>query len=144
MLKFSHIARGITPAHAGNTLTNQIESSLFRDHPRSRGEYGFASYVDASFSGSPPLTRGILLNYDSETKAKGITPAHAGNTKSNHMVMRTHWDHPRSRGEYSIASLTELFLLGSPPLTRGILRFLLCLLVLTGITPAHAGNTSLW
>ena len=33
------IVRGITPACAGNTLTDEYKNLLAKDHPRLRGEY---------------------------------------------------------------------------------------------------------
>ena len=71
---------GITPAHAGNTSDLHLQSSYFRDHPRSRGEYLYNTCSYGKRSGSPPLTRGIHSSWVYECWSIGITPAHAGNT----------------------------------------------------------------
>ena len=49
----------ITPACAGSTDV-QITKVLYKeDHPRLRGEYTVSSAINAAFSGSPPLARGV-------------------------------------------------------------------------------------
>ena len=50
--------------------------------------------------------------------------------------------HPRSRGEYCSVLPSALALLGSPPLTRGILDQDGSSQTTKGFTPAHAGNTA--
>ena len=111
------------------------------DHPRSRGEYPFNARGEYYNQGSPPLTRGIHYTRFPARKFHGITPAHAGNTKSYNMIVRTEWDHPRSRGEYLLIQMFHLNKSGSPPLTRGIQNLLIAEKYFFGITPAHAGNT---
>ena len=75
--------------------------------------------------GSPPLTRGIHpKSYYAITHTR-FTPAHAGNT-----ILDTDPDvfekvHPRSRGEYTEHNHRIIDIQGSPPLTRGILLFLI-------------------
>ena len=113
-------------------------------------------------TGSPPLTRGILCRQAVCPFHPGFTPAHAGNTRLKLSVAFKCQVHPRSRGEYCVfvvgkciptgftpahAGNTTMYTLsppsykGSPPLTRGIQAFTLCLQPLFGFTPAHAGNT---
>ena len=72
----------------------------------------------------------------------GITPAHAGNTGNLQPFQYFRMDHPRTRGEYFENSSTQSFQKGSPPHTRGILYVSVGGVVVAGITPAHAGNTS--
>ena len=36
---------GITPARAGNTVESRYWSHIYRDHPRSRGEYGIFLHI---------------------------------------------------------------------------------------------------
>ena len=69
-----------TPAHAGNTLLNQLNQSWYRVHPRSRGEYLAKMTGMTEQVGSPPLTRGIPGNIKTLGGATRFTPAHAGNT----------------------------------------------------------------
>ena len=70
----------ITPAHAGNTFLLQVLRNIFRDHPRSRGEYKEKWKEQNTVLGSPPLTRGIPAEEYIQSLNGGITPAHAGNT----------------------------------------------------------------
>ena len=72
---------------------------------------------------------------------RGITPAHAGNTRRLPQEQRTPGDHPRACGEYVNLQGLALQHGGSPPRMRGILSFLATTTALVGITPAHAGNT---
>ena len=71
---------GITPAHAGTTLYNCFLPVQFKDHPRSRGDYGIPNSILIANEGSPPLTRGLLRLW---------LPTAVGAE-----------DHPRSRGDY--------------------------------------------
>ena len=69
-----------TPAHAGNTLLNQLNQSWYRVHPRSRGEYLAKMTGMTEQVGSPPLTRGIQRAFQPCSCRHRFTPAHAGNT----------------------------------------------------------------
>ena len=53
----------ITPACAGNTLTSGILIPPLWDHPRLRGEYWIYRLLWLSTPGSPPLARGIPVQY---------------------------------------------------------------------------------
>ena len=94
-----------TPAHAGNTLLNQLNQSWYRVHPRSRGEYCPGKPLYLQFIGSPPLTRGIPCEDDRHDGTSRFTPAHAGNTWKYKNIRRSNQVHPRSRGEYTKKSL---------------------------------------
>ena len=48
-----------TPAHAGNTISEDDLKAFEEVHPRSRGEYYISITGCAAILGSPPLTRGI-------------------------------------------------------------------------------------
>ena len=133
---------GITPAHAGNTPVRSRYPKIRRDHPRTRGEYSFSRLPGQSSRGSPPHTRGILFFSSFFGPSPGITPAHAGNTGNLQPFQYFRMDHPRTRGEYFENSSTQSFQKGSPPHTRGILYVSVGGVVVAGITPAHAGNTS--
>ena len=93
--------------------------------------------------GSPPLTRGPLRNKFADGLDGRITPAHAGTTRQPDLIIRGDRDHPRSRGDHRDAQATFLTKTGSPPLTRGPQQIDLDARKMTGITPAHAGTTSL-
>ena len=49
---------GITPAHAGKSLTVSPSRSGNRDHPRACGEKLYTNRYDVAQRGSPPRMRG--------------------------------------------------------------------------------------
>ena len=110
-----------TPAHAGNTPSS---------HP-----------LQIPDLGSPPLTRGILVDEPSTYLYGRFTPAHAGNTPYFDSLYAFYKVHPRSRGEYQIGNAQNVTAVGSPPLTRGIQLPLTYMFSYARFTPAHAGNT---
>ena len=113
-----------------------------RVHPRIRGEYSLPRFQNAPVMGSPPHTRGILLDGVIPAHRFRFTPAYAGNTRFCHRSSDHAQVHPRIRGEYSTAVMLRPPCLGSPPHTRGIpLCFNLSSLA-SGFTPAYAGNTT--
>ena len=113
--------RGITPAHAGTTYTDEKTRNYER--------------------GSPPLTRGQRHPLLVLSQAVGITPAHAGTTSSVLSLISSTQDHPRSRGDNIIMGRLTADPEGSPPLTRGQLQCFILLVQIFRITPAHAGTT---
>ena len=132
---------GITPAHAGKSKKSAASSGAFGDHPRSRGEKGRVRAGRERRIGSPPLTRGKELKRSLMDEVRGITPAHAGKSKTASCRRAMMWDHPRSRGEKHFVTSSSLFAMGSPPLTRGKAARTLPPLCLPRITPAHAGKS---
>ena len=92
--------KGITPAHAGNTLQNRKTRMKPEDHPRACGEYLCCFFFKPLFLGSPPRMRGIRSLSDLVRLVQGITPAHAGNTKDKAQQYVLNRDHPRACGEY--------------------------------------------
>ena len=96
----NYLLNGITPARAGNTQSQEPFFSFYRDHPRSRGEYGFVCGFSFLWMGSPPLARGIPDFLLFLQNLRGITPARAGNTSCASCAIWAARDHPRSRGEY--------------------------------------------
>ena len=94
------VAKGITPACAGNTVPATVSLQAVRDHPRLRGEY-FAVYGRVEkIVGSPPLARGIRSLIKFIPSLMRITPACAGNTSALITLSCRSKDHPRLRGEY--------------------------------------------
>ena len=91
---------GITPAYAGNTHTIDNIVVLGRDHPRLRGEHLKRQKTPYKLVGSPPPTRGTLIQRIEKCLINGITPAYAGNTSLSSIVCVFIWDHPRLRGEH--------------------------------------------
>ena len=70
-----------------------------------------------------------------------ITPAHAGNTRPSRKSVWQRKDHPRTCGEHAACMRAFASLLGSPPHMRGTPAEYQPVYTLSGITPAHAGNT---
>ena len=136
-----HYHVGITPAHAGNTVSFLPTAADQWDHPRTRGEYRMSAHSPKSNWGSPPHTRGIRVIKELRPTWVGITPAHAGNTIGSYLSQYLAKDHPRTRGEYIFDEDALSLLPGSPPHTRGIREIPIANGSYTGITPAHAGNT---
>ena len=132
---------GITPACAGNTHILHGFITVRGDHPRLRGEYDEVTGKPTYELGSPPLARGILVLVLTTGSADGITPACAGNTRSELSFLNGDRDHPRLRGEYTLFNQSVDTTPGSPPLARGIQTINESLDGTTGITPACAGNT---
>ena len=112
---------GITPAYAGNTANGFSGRPGRPHHPRLRGEYWPPTFVRNTEPGSPPLARGIRHVKLQDMLIGGITPACAGNTRSDAVMQawpgitpacagntvaasgssRLHWDHPRMCREYT-------------------------------------------
>ena len=72
----------ITPACAGNTSCFKNEVHSPRDHPRVCGEYLTNLLPTRRCPGSPPRVRGIPWDDFTWIVDDGITPACAGNTRS--------------------------------------------------------------
>ena len=138
---FAVLPLGIIPAHAGCTGEVPVSSSLFRDHPRSRGVHGTPAPSKAVTVGSSPLTRGAPGAQGSGAPQVGIIPAHAGCTEGDE-CRRAHLpDHPRSRGVHFVVVCWLVGRWGSSPLTRGARGEHRGVVPLTRIIPAHAGCT---
>ena len=75
-------------------------------------------------------------------KKEGITPAHAGNTNWWCSIVIPFGDHPRPCGEHFVKVKFNVTGSGSPPPMRGTRNHFFALSKISGITPAHAGNTS--
>ena len=136
-------AGGIIPALAGNTQNRYRRRGRVSDHPRSRGEYGNRIRIGFLQWGSSPLSRGIQFHASVCHGHCGIIPALAGNTGWRPMWWSPEWDHPRSRGEYDLASHHDSCSAGSSPLSRGIPWGVGDELLGRRIIPALAGNTEL-
>ena len=93
--------------------------------------------------GSPPPTRGTHLCSPFMLEVFGITPAYAGNTCYRGLFRLCNRDHPRLRGEHYGDNGAYWCQQGSPPPTRGTLRYKGGGASKRGITPAYAGNTCL-
>ena len=116
----THSFQGIIPARAGNMIAIMTMMISLWDHPRSRGEYAIQYVSIPKVKGSSPLARGILLRMFPSAIISGIIPARAGNIEQKDSSLPAAGDHPRSRGEYAVASPLYCFSMGSSPLARGI------------------------
>ena len=113
-------SRRIIPARAGFTPGSTRSTGRARDHPRSRGVYGFQAAVPTSGPGSSPLARGLRPRQQQRRQRPGIIPARAGFTGGGPGASARWPDHPRSRGVYANAFGTADAILGSSPLARGL------------------------
>ena len=134
-------AIGIIPARAGFTTPAAIPPARTRDHPRSRGVYRTRMTHSKIPRGSSPLARGLRGGPPRTIETSGIIPARAGFTRSSARTTRPWPDHPRSRGVYLATMLSGLFIGGSSPLARGLLRHLYRKQRRLRIIPARAGFT---
>ena len=136
------MARGITPACAGNSYFFSTPFKRRWDHPRLRGEQIHPTRTRARNGGSPPLARGTARFTSSTALLRGITPACAGNSPLPHKPVFQSWDHPRLRGEQWQQFQPPTEAQGSPPLARGTATVTSATSMVGRITPACAGNSS--
>ena len=71
---------GIIPAHAGNTCSSRLCSTVAWDHPRACGEHMPDLLLLSVPLGSSPRMRGTLQRLPDRHIRRRIIPAHAGNT----------------------------------------------------------------
>ena len=69
----------LTPAYAGNIFSIGLLIVKSQAHPRIRGEYYRHHIPIIVLLGSPPHTRGILVNMIGTVLSGRLTPAYAGN-----------------------------------------------------------------
>ena len=122
ILLLEHAQRGIIPACAGNTRI--IKNRIVRG------------------CGSSPRVRGTRHIVIVEHPRTGIIPACAGNTRTRRVQCPRGRDHPRVCGEHTVTRERADDTKGSSPRVRGTLFALLAVMLVFGIIPACAGNTS--
>ena len=132
---------GITPAYAGNTITDGRKSTNDWDHPRVCGKHLRKKALKFKAAGSPPRMRETPLTCRFFRGILGITPAYAGNTLRICRAALTAWDHPRVCGKHFKSFSRADKKAGSPPRMRETLVCSHNYHRLYGITPAYAGNT---
>jgi len=132
---------GIIPACAGSTGLHAGGAPAGRDHPRVRGEHGYAWYVSLHGKGSSPRARGAPPGAVQGGQARGIIPACAGSTSPSTGTGSRGWDHPRVRGEHVCVALRAVQGWGSSPRARGAPGVEAALSAGAGIIPACAGST---
>ena len=89
----------ITPAHAGKSTGAFQALKIIQDHPRACGEKQIQQSDNTSFLGSPPRMRGKVHHSGGFCFVQGITPAHAGKSKTVPRAIQICGDHPRACGE---------------------------------------------
>ena len=133
--------QGIIPACAGSTVAGNLLLGRAEDHPRMRGEHSPIACTSAVPTGSSPHARGALRGAAGVGRRGGIIPACAGSTSLLAAHRRRMGDHPRMRGEHSVASFRWSSAEGSSPHARGALHRRLRAYKHHGIIPACAGST---
>ena len=135
------VALRIIPARAGFTGVGAGPPRRRRDHPRSRGVYGYGHHARVGLRGSSPLARGLRLTPLLTTVGSGIIPARAGFTSRTAGGCTSTPDHPRSRGVYRARTRRHSGSGGSSPLARGLPMRWLRIATAVRIIPARAGFT---
>ena len=133
--------RGLIPAHAGKTESQQHRRRRGRAHPRSRGENFMRARLVAWVRGSSPLTRGKPELCKWKRDRLRLIPAHAGKTRVYPRRSHRERAHPRSRGENVVTQAYAVRNRGSSPLTRGKHLCADAVAWDQGLIPAHAGKT---
>ena len=131
---------GITPAHAGKSISVPSIQSGAGDHPRACGEKMLTGDTTDEETGSPPRMRGKAAVPLSPMVAYRITPAHAGKSMCHRTRCAGPWDHPRACGEKREVKACGLLLRGSPPRMRGKVASQSSWVYSVRITPACAGK----
>ena len=135
-----YIRCGITPACAGKSGPISASGRAIRDHPRVCGEKALHDGGILPAQGSPPRVRGKVVVSRNLCLLSGITPACAGKSELQALVLSGQRDHPRVCGEkYSLACCFWPAS-GSPPRVRGKEDTAGSLDAVRGITPACAGK----
>ena len=136
------LVSGIIPAYAGNTRLRLRCGASPWDHPRVCGEHqGFLDLLNEG-RGSSPRMRGTPVASFATIAVTGIIHAYAGNTSQCAALRAVLRDHPRVCGEHIVWVCHASSYLGSSPRMRGTHRLKRRRIVIIGIIPAYAGNTS--
>ena len=130
----------ITPAYAGKSRFCARLVGSRRDHPCVCGEKNIELWCRYVVQGSPLRMRGKEERKAIVARAKGITPAYAGKSRSNSERLSMHTDHPCVCGEKSVVPAGISRGLGSPLRMRGKASVELSPCSRIGITPAYAGK----
>ena len=132
----------IIPACAGNTEAAVDDEIVSRDHPRVCGEHAEHDPIVSAVRGSSPRVRGTRQARQKPDRPAGIIPACAGNTGQIMTAIGSVGDHPRVCGEHLLEFGDGHVDEGSSPRVRGTLLSFSLSMLMEGIIPACAGNTS--
>ena len=131
----------ITPACAGKTRLNLKALWKAQANPREGGQNRLGKRGRAKGLGSPPRVREKRVVKSSSESYERITPACAGKTEPDTVVLASLADHPRVCGKNSsMISLSGCFS-GSPPRVREKRVWKNTTVNRRRITPACAGKT---
>ena len=110
--------RRITPACAGRTKMETVQTISNEDHPRVCGKNLMPTQGMNVIIGSPPRVREELAFDCKVLKSNGITPACAGRTNGYDTKKQLTRDHPRVCGKNDSKSSLQSSKKGSPPRVR--------------------------
>ena len=113
------VLSGSSPHARGAPWSSALRADRRRDHPRMRGSTPRRGRSYGLSTGSSPHARGVPMLQVNDTALIGIIPACAGSTRRTDTWRSRHRDHPRMRGEHTIAILTLTRRMGSSPHARG-------------------------
>ena len=133
----------ITPAHAGKSIFLVYRYIHRQDHPRPCGEKPDDPAARERRAGSPPPMRGKVTATYADNANSRITPAHAGKSPEILIYVILYEDHPRPCGEKAFCEASSSRCHGSPPPMRGKGYIVQYPCPAPGITPAHAGKSSI-
>ena len=139
--RLHNAALRIIPAHAGQTNQATPDRSRRTDHPRACGANLRRSLRTARMCGSSPRMRGKLHHEQVRVAGSRIIPAHAGQTSARSSSSKEKSDHPRACGANRFIHGVNNTRSGSSPRMRGKLRQYARHKPMSGIIPAHAGQT---
>ena len=91
--------RGLIPAHAGKTYSQDRISGYLEAHPRACGENPNTRTGLLIQKGSSPRMRGKHRTAGCSATGKGLIPAHAGKTHIRRIRPELPGAHPRACGE---------------------------------------------
>lgn len=95
---------GLIPTHAGKTMLARVQPAGSWAHPRTYGEHVFCLFAEDAGLGSSPRIRGTPSGWSGSFGARGLIPAHTGNTGLVFWGCCGRGSSPRIRGTHSATS----------------------------------------
>ncbi len=133
-----------TPACAGTTRRFRRRGTRSAEHPRLRGDNYLRSLPSGARTGTPPPARGQPCRRSRDERLLRNTPACAGTTRSGPPALGPRSEHPRLRGDNTLARRAYARRAGTPPPARGQRGDGLVGAEPGRNTPACAGTTTGW
>ena len=131
----------IIPAHAGQTVRQNVSQSPSPDHPRACGANPRPPVRHRPAFGSSPRMRGKPVHGFRAGGDERIIPAHAGQTSQSSWNSLNEPDHPRACGANVAVVVEQSERAGSSPRMRGKPGVEFYSRSRFRIIPAHAGQT---